>query len=130
MGYECHHAIIVSAWDFDLELIKVVRKKIKEKTTLRPSKIVQNGCCGLHSFLVPPDGSKEGWEESDKGDDDRDTVIDILRKHEHTDGSNPLVWVEVMFGDDNGEDRVTRTGNVSAPRDVSVTAEKFDAGCT
>ena len=63
MGYYRHHAIIVSAWDTDLEKLQAARKKIKNRTGLRPTKIVQGGGCGLHSFLVPPDGSKEGWEE-------------------------------------------------------------------
>ena len=127
MGYYCHHAIIVSSWDMDLEKLQAARKKIKDRTGLRPTKIVQNGCCWLNSFLVPPDGSKEGWEESERGNDDRDRVIEILRKYEYDDGSSPLCWVEVQFGDENGDDKVVRTGNTASPSDISVTVGKYEA---
>ena len=112
MGYERNHAIIVSAWDGRLDDLQSARRSIAKQTAFRPTNITHDGRgLGYHSFLVPPDGSKEGWEDSDVGDRDRDKVVKILRKHEFEDGSNPLHWVEVQYHDDNGDDKVTRSGN-------------------
>jgi hypothetical protein len=49
------------------------------------------------SFLVAPDGSKEGWEESDKGDQRREEFVEWLRGQAYNDGSNPLAWIELYF---------------------------------
>ena len=111
MGYERNHAIIVSAWDFTLELLRSAHRAIQEQTAFRPTAIAHDSCnLGYHTFLVPPDGSKEGWEESHRGDRERDVVVKILRSYEYEDGSNPLHWVEVQYHDDNGDDKVTRSG--------------------
>jgi hypothetical protein len=53
------------------------------------------------AFFVPPDGSKEGWSESDEGDGRRDQFIAWLHKHRYSDGSGPLKWVEVRVSDDD-----------------------------
>ena len=37
-------------------------------------------------------------------------MVKILRSYEYEDGSNPLHWVEVQYHDDNGDDKVTRSG--------------------
>jgi len=52
------------------------------------------GLNGTRSFMVPPDGSKEGWIQSNLGDELRKQIATIL--HEFT-GS--LDWVEVEFAD-------------------------------
>ena len=59
---------------------------------------------GTTRFWFRQTESKEGWDESDKGDDDRNIVVKILRSYEYEDGSNPLHWVEVQYHDDNGDD--------------------------
>ena len=111
MGYERNHAIIVSAWDFTFELLRSAHRAIQEQTQFRPTAIAHDSYnLGYHTFLVPPDGSKEGWEESHRGDRERDVVVKILRSYEYEDGSNPLHWVEVQYHDDNGDDKVTRSG--------------------
>jgi len=56
----------------------------------------------FHSFCVFPDGSNEGWRESDFGNECRDELIKFLN-------SNPgLDWVEIQYGDDQGETIITR----------------------
>lgn len=55
-----------------------------------------------------PDGSKEGWEHSDVGDKARDSYTDWLKAQAYEDGSSPLQWVEVQYGDDNGETKIIR----------------------
>ena len=102
MGYMRHHAIIVTS--FDEDLINEVHARAKE---IFPavSEIVPSGINGYASFFIPPDGSKEGWSESDAGNERRELFIEYLISFRYEDGSSPLDWVEVQYGDD---DRVTR----------------------
>ena len=62
MGYMRHDAIVVTSWK--REVLDVVAAKARELglKVLGPSAGVTNG---IATFLVCPDGSKEGWEESD-----------------------------------------------------------------
>jgi hypothetical protein len=62
---------------------------------------------GYQSFFIPPDGSKEGWTDSDVGDQRRASFILRLDELRYEDGSNVLNWVEVQYGDDNRETIVT-----------------------
>ena len=55
------------------------------------------------SFFVAPDGSKDGWDESDDGNARRDRFKNWLRSIAYEDGSSPLSWVELYFGGDDNE---------------------------
>ena len=103
MGYMRHHAIVVTSSDNDqLELAR----DAAADAGLSPSAIVSSAVNLYHSFFVPPDGSKEGWEESDVGDASRDCFVNYLRPQ-----SGFLSWVEVFYGDDNRECEVVRHGD-------------------
>ncbi len=52
-----------------------------------------------NTIVLVPDGSKEGWTESDEGDELRDRFIEQLKLDEYDDGSSPWAWVEVGFGE-------------------------------
>lgn len=58
---------------------------------------------GYRAFLVPPDGSKEGWDESERGDERRAQFVKWLRSYSYSDGSSPLDWIEVQFGGDDDD---------------------------
>lgn len=105
MGYMRHHAIVVTSWKDD-----AIWAANKVAQTLFPwvSPLSACGINGYLSFFIPPDGSKEGWEESDAGDAVRDAFIEYLRSTRFEDGSSYLVWVEVQFGDDSLVTVVTR----------------------
>ncbi len=100
MGYMRHHAIIVTSWD----------RELVEKAYLKAEEIFYVGFIsnltgpttnGYSSFFVPPDGSKEGWGESDIGDEKRRVFIDWLIEQAYDDGSNCLEFVEVEFSNDD-----------------------------
>jgi hypothetical protein len=64
------------------------------------------------SFLVAPDGSNEGWEHSDAGDAAREEFLTWLRDQAYEDGSSPLKWVAVSYGEDDArEARVVAESN-------------------
>lgn len=99
MGYMRHHAIVVTSWDD--ELLAEAHKKASEIFS-QVAPVTPETVNGYVSFLVAPDGSKEGWDHSDKGDEARETFIKYLESKRYEDGSTSLDYVEVQFGDDEG----------------------------
>ena len=105
MGYMRHHAIVVTS--SDESLLREAHREAKELCPLT-TEVSDEAMNGYFSFMVPPDGSKEGWEESDEGDAARDALVAWLDAKRYEDGSTALDWVEVQFGDDDKESIVTR----------------------
>ena len=66
--------------------------------TLAFFKALQCVTNGYHSFCVLPDGSKEGWDESDAKDEARAALIKYLRL------SARLEFVELRFGHDDEDE--------------------------
>ena len=100
MGCMRHNAIVITSWN--RESIEAAANKTRELglQVLGPSDEVTNG---YSSMLVCPDGSKEGWEESDQGDQRRADFREWLRLQAYEDGSTNLHWVEIAYsGDDDG----------------------------
>jgi len=105
MGYMRHHAIVVTSWDRErLDEAHAEASRIFADVT----SIATGTAEGYQSFLIPPDGSKEGWRESDEGDDRRHEFLAWLEIRRY-DGDARLQWVEVQFGDDNGDDRIVQS---------------------
>ncbi len=97
MGYMVHHAIIVTSEFRD----KIMEAHVYAQTVFTEvSPIIQASVNIAGSFFVPPDGSKEGWVASDEGDSKREKFVEYLRAQEN------LSWVEVQFGDDDGDNKI------------------------
>lgn len=100
MGVENNNAILATTWSdekatafqswIDTDLSDTERELI-----VRAGSWVN----GKHSFAVMPDGSKEGWDESDAGDALRERIITRLGEDNYEDDSSPWEWVEVGFGE-------------------------------
>lgn len=101
MGYIKHHAIIVIGWD-DSKITAAHEAAIVEQMAV--SNIVASPVNGYRSFFIAPDGSKEGWTDSDEGNARRDAFIQWLR-------SAPglyLTWAEVELDCDGDAVRLGR----------------------
>ena len=98
MGYIKHHAIVVTS--FDDALAKEAHKKA-EKLGNTTTEVVESPVNGYYSFLIVPDGSKEGWPESDEGDVSRQRFIAWAIQQRYDDGSSALDVVEVMYDEEN-----------------------------
>lgn len=110
MGYMRHHAIIVTGI---MPYIETAHRKaadifgprvqdpFHDSTPVTP--ITFRTINTYQSFAVLPDGSKEGWTQSDTGDEKHNEFIAFLE------GSSSVDWVEVQFADDGGDDRVIRS---------------------
>lgn len=111
MGYMRHDAIVVTSFDK-----KYVRKGIEKARSLglcvTPiTKEVTNGYC---SFLIAPDGSKEGWDTSNQAEEARDAWKEWAN-NSYKDGLY-LEWVHVSFAGD--EDRDTKVIDSALRRDA------------
>jgi hypothetical protein len=93
MGMICHNAIVVTSWDVE-RLNKALNQALELKMTA--SDIVHSPTNGYCSFFVAPDGSKEGWETSDEGDQKRAAFYEFLKKE-----CVGVVWAGVRYGNDS-----------------------------
>lgn len=108
MGYIRHHCIVVTGLDYEYINYNAITQVHKLAQEIFPytSNLIDGKLNGYKSFLIPPDGSNEGWEESEDGDKRRLDFISKLDEYRFKDGSSPLSWVEVQYGDDNRETKV------------------------
>ena len=103
MGYIRHHAIIVTTWDED-KAKKAHEKALTLKTNV--TEIILGSINSYYSFMIGPDGSKEGWSESEVGDVQRKEFIKWVNSQAYEDGSSAYSFIEIQYGDDNGENKI------------------------
>ena len=115
MGYMRHHAIVITSDDekaiFDLRqfIVEAVTPVVSDfDSPVEVTEITGRAVNGYRSFMVAPDGSKEGWAESDIGEKIREDVIKTLNLKRYEDGSSPFDWAEIQFGDDEHDNRMLR----------------------
>jgi hypothetical protein len=95
MGTINHHAVIATTWDEELfQLTKLACHNLTGTFTFGPPTIN-----GYQTVILVPDGSKEGWADSDAGDTARAKFIEHLQTSDYDDGSSPWEWIEVSFGE-------------------------------
>lgn len=100
MGYISHHAIVVTSFDDKIQEPHIVAKQIIGNELI--SDIIDSPINGYKSFFVAPDGSKEGWNESEEYEDKRDMFIKWLQDYAL------CYWALIQYGDDNGENVILK----------------------
>lgn len=98
MGYIRHNAIVVTSWNG--EAIAACADKARD-LGLRVICENSDATNGYRSLLVCPDGSKEGWAESDAHDAKRGELKAWMATQRYEDASSSLEWVEVAYGSDD-----------------------------
>ena len=106
MGYIKHNAIVVTGWN-EKQMDKVHKKSIELGNLT--SNIVNGAVNGFISFFVAADGSKEGWEESNKGDTAREELIKYINSLKYNDSSNSCHYIEISYSDDYGNAKIVQT---------------------
>jgi hypothetical protein len=101
MGIENHNAILATTWD--KEYVEIIRAWVEELKCERllpsfhdPRSLFVFGpelINGYTTVVMLPDGSKEGWAESDYVDELRDRFIERLEEEDKWD------WIEVGYGE-------------------------------
>lgn len=102
MGHVAHNAIIVTSWG---DRTQAALDKARS-FGLATSELIPGVANSYESFLVAPDGSKEGWPESEDGDRRREWFKSWLRDQRDEEGSSHLEWVEVRYGADEDDAKV------------------------
>lgn len=102
MGYLKHHAIVVTSWNKN-HLYFAFHKACEIFSSKNISNVVGPLINGQSSFMIAPDGSKEGWEESDIGDVLRKRFMDWAGNIGQEE-SPFFDAVEVCFGGDEASD--------------------------
>ena len=105
MGMMQHHAIIATTWDE--KTFEAIKGWISKLGKDHQELFLTGGSWvnGHQTVVMVPDGSKEGWETSDKGDGLRDAFIQRLEADsygEDEDGESegsPWRWAEIGFGE-------------------------------
>ena len=88
MGYMRYHTIVVADHGHgdDLE----TAHKYAEREFPWVSPISPEAVNGVRAFFIPPDGSKEGWPESNDGDIRRKNFLSFLESFRYGDQSARL----------------------------------------
>ena len=113
MGYMRHNALVVSGSYSNY--INLAHARALE-LGMAVSGIVDSPSNGVKSFFIAPDGSKEGWDNSERGDECRQAFVGWLATQRYGDGSGPLDWVEIQYGDDERKTRVIAHSDQAAYR--------------
>ena len=77
MGYMRHHMIVVTSWDKKLiweahmKACEIFFQPSHVGNSVGVTPIMTSPVNHYYTFFVPPDGSKEGWNDSDDGDENR-----------------------------------------------------------
>ena len=100
MGYIRHNAIILTTWDDKTAEAVAAKCTSLALAFTGPHESAVNG---YRTVVVLPDGSKEGWEQSDAGDLRRGELRRWTKTLRYEDDSSPLAWVEVAYGSDDRE---------------------------
>lgn len=101
MGVMCHHAIVITSFD-EKAISDAHTKALQIFPAEQVTSVTPRYMNGYQSFLIGPDGSKEGWEDSYIGDTNRERFVEWLNSYAFDDGSSLLTWVEVEFGNEYG----------------------------
>lgn len=104
MGYMRHDAIVVTSWKRAAIEEAAEKARALGLEVLGPSAEVTNG---ISTLLVCPDGSKEGWDESDAFDAKRAAYLGYLNGVRYEDNSSCLSWVALAYGSDDREAAIT-----------------------
>jgi len=103
MGYIRHDAIVATSWD--VKYLKPARAKAEE-LGLPCTEIVESNTNGYVSFLIAPDGSKEGWDESARGDDAR-SRWKAWANAKWTEECVYVYWAHLSYaGDESGDTKI------------------------
>lgn len=109
MGWIRHHAIVVTSWD-DAAITAAHSKAVELGLAVSP--VLDATRNSYRSFLIAPDGGKEGWDSSKEGWRRRCEFVAWLREQYDGRGTGAVTsrvdWVEVQFGDDDYQACVTR----------------------
>jgi hypothetical protein len=110
MSYVIHNPIVVIS---NIEkYINKAHEKAKDIFGKYVTEIILSNINSCRSFMIPPDGSKEGWPESDEGDQRRDKFIEWIESQKYEDDSNSITYIEVDYNEKESTCNIKRVNNI------------------
>lgn len=102
MGTSYHEAIIITATTraTAIRYYKLAKEIFKQCPLTYPTKEATNS---ISTFMIAPDGSKEGWNTSIQGDKERLQFLEVLKAKKGKLGYSEIEWVWVKYGFDLDE---------------------------
>jgi hypothetical protein len=102
MGYISHHAMVVTGYRHEEadETFQAVYEKAVDLFEDLVSPIIPTKRNGFQSFLIAPDGSKEGWDLSNEYNEKRKILGNFIDAQAYDDGSNDIQFVEVGYNEE------------------------------
>lgn len=110
----CHHAILVTSWGKNINAPHEKAKeifnapyKISDNDLFTPDLVseINKGVMNCYgSFWICPDGSKEGWNDSNIFDERRKEFISYLKQNEY------CRWAVIQYGDDYDNNLILESG--------------------
>jgi hypothetical protein len=91
MGIIQHHTIIVTGIDYQETPVKD-NHNLAKNIFSQVSEIMESDWNGYTTFVIPPDGSKEGWAPSDDGDIKRKEFLSKCNR-------NGCDVIEISYGE-------------------------------
>ncbi|AIM37392.1 hypothetical protein KO02_12340 [Sphingobacterium sp. ML3W] len=98
MSWNIHHTIIVTDWDSrDIEKARALALEYIDEILVTP--IFYGYVNPQYTFFIVPDGSKEGWLDSDIMDTNRALFLNKMKESDLC-----CDYVELQFGGDFGSE--------------------------
>jgi hypothetical protein len=96
-----HHGFLVTDWS-EQDIQEVHKYALGLFGERMVTSLVGPAVNGYMTFAIGPDGSKEGWDESDDGNQRREEFKEFLHAHyKDEEGFFKVKWVEIQYADDN-----------------------------
>lgn len=110
MGYIRHNALIVigDGYEEAYQKFNQVYEKAKELFGPLVTNVIHTEVNNYFSFMIAPDGSKEGWDLSDHYDEKRKQLSDYIDSLAYDDGSNAIQFADIAL-DECYEVEINRT---------------------
>lgn len=98
MSFTLHEVIVVTSWN-DMDIERAHAKAVEME--LPVTGIIHAPVNMQRTFMIGPDGSKEGWEDADRFEQIRAVYIEWLMMNRYVDGSSSVDFVLVQWGEDD-----------------------------
>jgi hypothetical protein len=108
VGYIKHEAVIATIWEGRNKAIEAWRDSLSERERGLVAGPLIAFANGDATYVIAPDGSKEGWADSNRGEELREQFIRLVKNAKGD-------YVHVAFGGDYGNEVGTTIIDTSDP---------------
>ena len=112
-----HHTILITGHELKgiqeirIQLLELVKKNVEASNGGKlVGEISESLINNYYTIVLYPDGSKEGHETSEDGDILRKKIIEYLVSYNQAHSSQPVNYIELYYGADDGSAEIISRG--------------------